>query len=481
MIFLLFIACSTLFPETTPPIKRHDVAASLTGNFRSGPLGIRFIGPERSVHQATVVPVRFSLRPGFEISGALWTPQSPTGAGVIVAHGHYGQGKSGAEAQEIAHQLAAAGALVLAVDTPGVEEWDVPERRIHFGSGAHNRGILYSRGSSAMALQLDVLRRGVDVLEQLGAKPIGATGASGGAVASFYLGWLDSRVVTAVMASSPPIPREAAASGCACDHIPGHPGPDATVLSQWSAPTLWMSDVVQVPPEGLSPKAEFEVFEGPHSYTLPMQERALDWFSDHLGTRKMKPLAATANVDLSTPLGESGFMAIADLPAFKAQPWKPQPSLGRVPRVDCQGEGPVMLTLGAVALAPIQAAGWRTCALSMPTSPGTDFDAAIWTESVGNGTVMADELAGAVAFAVRQKKPKVIWAHRAWGLIASTFEHKFVVHEPVEDLSGLRENDPLWLHVPGAWDGVIQAHTAKAVGVGDDPAALLGALGPPKL
>ena len=50
--------------------------------------------------------------------------------------------------------------------TPPIEEWDIDDRRIHFDDGAHNRGILYARGTSAMALQVDILRRGVDVLAQ---------------------------------------------------------------------------------------------------------------------------------------------------------------------------------------------------------------------------------------------------------------------------------------------------------------------------
>ena len=109
-----------------------------------------------------------------------------------------------------------------------------------------------------------------------GATRIGATGASGGAVQAFYLGWVDERVSTAVMASPPPLPREAAASGCACDHIPGWPGPDPHVLAQWTAPTLWLADVEKPRPEGLSEDAVFEVLAGPHSYTVEMQV-ALDF------------------------------------------------------------------------------------------------------------------------------------------------------------------------------------------------------------
>ena len=162
-IFLL-IACSSLFEVPKAPKERDGVRASLTGNFRNGPANLVQIGSPEESFGASVQRVRFDLRPGFQVSGALWTPDKPTSAGVVVAHGHYGQGKSSAEAQEISHRLAANGAYVLAVDTPGVEEWDVPGRRIHFEDGAHNRAFLVAGGSSALALQLDILRRGLDVL-----------------------------------------------------------------------------------------------------------------------------------------------------------------------------------------------------------------------------------------------------------------------------------------------------------------------------
>ena len=157
MLWLSFIACGALFGPSFVPEDRSAVRESLTGNFRDGDLKMERLGlPKRAVN-ATVQTVSFSLRPGFEVRGALWTPTMPSDVGVIVAHGHYGQGKSGAEAQEIAHRLAARGAWVLAVDTPGVEEWDIDDRQIHFDDGAHNRGILYARGTSAMALQVDIL------------------------------------------------------------------------------------------------------------------------------------------------------------------------------------------------------------------------------------------------------------------------------------------------------------------------------------
>ena len=425
--------------------------------------------PLRAI-EAQVQPVRFSLSPDFEISAALWTPDVPTEIGFIVAQGHYGQGKSGAEAQEIAHRLAARGAWVLAVDTPGVEEWDVPGRQIHFDEGAHNRGLLVSRGTSALALQLDILRRGVDVLEALGARRIGATGASGGAVQAFYLGWLDERVETAVMASFPMIPREAAASGCSCDHIPGHPGPDPHVMGQWRAPTLWMSDVRQPQPAGLPESAHFVVEDGPHSYTLAMQRRALEWFEDHLGLPDGPEHAQVPSFDLSTGAAIPGAATIADLPTVRKLQWTPQPREGTLARVACHGAGPVVVTLGDVPREPLTESGWRVCSVDVPATMSA------WTEAVGEGRVYADELAGAVSTVVRDQSARWVWAHRAWGLVASAQSVPFVVHEPIAELKDLRPTDPPWLHVPGAWEGVLRDRLSKAKASHVDVEPLLAAM-----
>jgi len=109
----------------------------------------------------------------------------------------------------------------------------------------------------------------------------------------------------------------------------------------------------------------------------------------------------------------------------------------------------------------------------MPMPSGQRYDAAAWTESIGAGTVLADELAGAVALAVRQHSAQAIWAHRGWGLVASASALPYVVHQPITDLAHLKASDPPWIHVPGAWDGVLETQIATAVARSDDVAELL--------
>ena len=91
----------------------------------------------------------------------------------------------------------------------------------------------------------------------------------------------DDRVLGAALASPPDIPRASLDDGCTCDWVPGWQ--TERLLSLVDRPTLWMSDQVRSRPAGLGPLADFEVLEGPHSYTAPMVAAALSWLKGTLG------------------------------------------------------------------------------------------------------------------------------------------------------------------------------------------------------
>ncbi len=478
VLWLALIGCGGLIEPPLVVEDRTFVVEQLTGNFREGPIRLQPHGAAMESISATVTPVRFDLRPGFSVSAALWTPQKPTEVGIIVAHGHYGQGKSGAEAQEIAHRLAARGAHVLAVDTPGVEEWDQPGRHMHFSEGAHNRGWLLASGSSALALQVEILRRGLDVLSDQGARRFGATGASGGAVQAFYLAWLDERISAIALASVPRIPREAAAGGCACDQIPGHPGPDPSVLGSVRQPILWMSDVQQDRPKGLGSSVEFEVYDGPHSFTADMQRRTLDWFEQHLGIPDGSWLDTVPAHDLSTgSVGTQEAMPISSLPVQRKLEWAPAVKRGGAFAVECEGSGPVILALGSPKTAALKAGGFTVCRVGIPSPPGAVYDELAWARSIGHGDVRVDALAGAVLAAAETRKAEAVWGHRAWGLVAAATGLPFVVEDPISSMGQVNaETDPPWIHVPGAWEGSIEEMLSRALAVGKDPQALVVAL-----
>jgi len=336
--------------------------------------------------------------------------------------------------------------------------------------------VLVAGGSSALALQMAGLRAAVSVLEGLGAERIGVTGASGGAVASFYLAWIDERIGAAALAAPPPIPREAAASGCACDHIPGHPGPDAGVLAQVTVPSIWMADGASERPNGLGRSAAFYVHEGPHSYTESMQRRALEFFEEELQLSAGEWLASVPNLSLSSGPMPADAVSIAALPLPGRTAWQPKPAQTEVAAVQCRGDGPVWLALGTEDVDDLVAAGRRVCTVRMPAPNGAQWDEAAWTESIGSGSVRADAIVGAVMGAARQHGAVGVWAHRVWGVVAGATGLPFAVIEPVRTAGELTEEDPAWVHVPGAWQGVVDGLLDQAVSVSADRAILVDAL-----
>lgn len=446
----------------------------LIEDWAAGPLSLEQYSAY-SMEGYRIHPVSFLLRPNMGISGALYVPENANGVGVLVAHGHFGEGKSGAEAQAIAHRLAASGVLVLAVDTPGVEERSTPKHWIHEAEGAHNRGWLLAGGSNAMSLQISFLRRGMDVLESQGVSRIGVTGASGGAVQAFYLSLVDERVQALVMASSPRIPREARASGCPCDQIPGRPGPEPGVLANLKVPSLWLSEVPQERPEGLPQHVHFEVIEGPHGYARDMQKRALAFFSESLDFRLEDWKDGDLDlVDLRTPgtLGTSN--GIVDLPLTVTQFWEPKPWSNVAYEYDgCSGSGDVVALVGGsnADREILLEEGFRVCQIELPV------DELGAVEAIGRGQVYADRQAGGLARAVQKSGAVAIWSVRGWSLPASTVGVPYVIREPLRFMADVKpDQDPVWIHVPGAWWGVLERVNEQAVMAGPDPSALANAL-----
>ena len=359
-----------------------------------------------------------------------------------------------------------------------MEEWSQPGRHIHFAEGAHNRGWLLASGTSALALQVDVLRRGLDVLETLGVKRMGVAGASGGAVQAFYTAWLDSRIQALAMVSVPRIPREAAAGGCACDQVPGHPGPDPSVLASVKQPLLWLSEVQQDRPEGLAETAAFVVSAGPHSYTADMQKRTLDWFEEHLGLSAGPWVQSVPGYDLSTGLeGTAEAMPISQLPVQSEPQWSPNVQRGGAYTVECQGDGPVVVVLGRASTDALLTAGFSVCSVSVPVPPGVGHDELALAKSIGTGKVRAESIAGAVQAAAGAHGAVAVWGHRAWGVVAAMTGLPFVVEDPVLSFDDLDPAvDAPWVHVPGAWTGAIDRLLSQSLASGEEPSVLVSAI-----
>ena len=420
----------------------------------------------------TLLPVRLPLWPGFDAHGALLRPTQPVGAGVVVAQGHFGEGKSSPEAQEIALRLVQRGATVVLIDTPGMEEADRPGRHIHFDSGRHHRAMLVAGGTSAMGLQLRLLQRGLDLLQSEGATRLGATGASGGAVQSMYLSLIDERVQATVLASYPMTPREARASGCPCDQVPGWPGPDPSVTAAVSAPSLWLSDGPREPPEGLPRNGTFKVTAGPHSYTLEMQGHALAFFDRHLdlGPAPKDGLGPAPIQAIRTAALTEADLDIPDLLPFltPTATWTPQRIGEGHHELSCDGKGPAVAVAGGDKSdqAALVAAGLKACLVRIPEDT-VAHDVAIAT----GGTPYTHVLSGALAAAADRIHAEAIYAVRGHALVAAGTGLDYVVLDPIRTPAHIDpEQDPAWIHVPGAWWGALEPVWSNALALSNERA-----------
>jgi len=413
-----------------------------------------------------VTVLALDAAPSFRVGAALYEPDRPNGRAVLMAHGHFAAGKSAPEAQELSHRLARRGVTVIAVDNPGMESWGGPERALHGLRGAVNRAWLAAAGTSALSLQLAALRSALDVLEARGFSSVSATGASGGAVLSFWLALEDERVESVVLAAVPDVPRRPDEGGCSCKVSPGWPGPDPTVVAELSVPSLWLSERPDAELEGLPATARWLHVPGPHSYTPAMQREALAFLGLEVGE-----LVPTPALDLrSSGPGEARFhRELRDLPLVPATTWTPAPSSGEAYEVACEGDGATVLVVGGDSedVAAVVSGGLRACSVTMDTS-GYDAD-------LTRGQVFVDRVAGAMADAATAEGAVAIWAVAGWWVPASAAGVPFVVRDPVATADELAP-EQAWVQVPGLWWGVGEERLAHALATADAREPLLAAL-----
>ena len=309
-------------PVTTEAVPAEDLVARLRSSIGVGRLQRSDLNPIEGeplpYDGYTLRPVSIELAEGFRLSGAIWTPDDGgNGFAAIVAHGHFGEGKSSGEAQGPAHALAAAGFRVLALDTPGVEEGERPNRQIHFEGGAANRERLLEMGLSSMGLQVEGLMAGIDLLHTEGPpKGVVALGASGGAVQSGYLALLDERVSAVVMASYVSTPRGSSEGGCPCDAIPGWDGPDGRLMQQLTQPNLWLSELDPPNRDGVGQRGEVVIVEGEHGFNLEMIASMMSWLGPALEIAPLEPPTSIPNTPSNLLSSESvGEAGIAELRA----------------------------------------------------------------------------------------------------------------------------------------------------------------------
>jgi dienelactone hydrolase len=436
--------------------------ASGVTRFEGGQLAPAVLGQPSDYPGYTVRPVSYEVVPGFRSSAALWLPEGPGPyPGVVVLPGHFGEGKASGESQGVAHALAARGVAALALDMPGVEEWESSERQIHFEAGAFQRAALVAAGSSALGLQLHMARRGVDTLEELASVDrIAATGASGGAVLAFYLALLDDRVRAVALASPVGMPRRGDEGGCYCDVLMGHDGATESLLGA------------------------LEALEGPHSYTAEMMAVALPWLDRQLAHRP--PDAQRARQALERPqhtpgaalrsATDEGAMSILALAAQLGQPtaWEPAPVTSPGHALSCEGAGPAVILAGAGPedVEALRAAGRRRCSLSLPADE--TWEARAFT----GGHALVDRPASALAAASASLGGAPVYAVGPWAIAAGASGVPWVARAP---LRGIDELDPAihppWVQVPGLWWGGLEQLYDTALVIDEDPLVLVEVLG----
>lgn len=469
---LILLACGGPTVQPADPQRLH--AALGLGVIPRAPLA-PIEGAATVLEGVRVIPVSLQLYPGLRVSAALWLPpgDGPFDA-ALVAHGHFGEGKTAGESQAPAFALARAGYAALAVDTLGVEEGDLPGRRLHFEGGAHNRALLVAGGTSAMATQIEGLQAGIQYLKGRGdIDQLVVIGASGGAVQAHYLSVLDDSIVGAVLAAYVPTPREARAGGCACDGVPGWPGPDPSLTASLTQPSLWLTELDQPAPEGLPRRAAFEVLVGPHSFTEPMIAETLAFMGALFGGEDSAnltqlPLLSTEALR-SADVGPASLVDV--LQPTSPPRWAPKPDLDAPYTLSCEGAGTVVIAAGAREdeLLALAQAGLKVCALTV-TFDEVDQEAGLIT-----GRPYVDRFAGALLSAARRERAELLYVTRAWGVAAEGAGLPYVLRGPLtrpQDVDPAQ--DPPWVHAPGWWWPT--PTYPGAILTGDDPAALTMAL-----
>ncbi len=157
--------------------------------------------------------IYFESYPGVLVTGALYTPAEPEGRlpAVLCPHGHWKHGRLEEPPQARCINFAKQGYVVLAIDMVGYND---------NGPITHKFQGDALWGLSLGGLQLWNCIRSIDLLESLDnvdAKRIGVTGASGGGTQTFMVSAIDRRV----KASAPVCMISAHfQGGCLCENVP---------------------------------------------------------------------------------------------------------------------------------------------------------------------------------------------------------------------------------------------------------------------
>ncbi len=149
----------------------------------------------------SIMQLCYQSRPDFYVTASLYVPEGKGPFPAIMnLHGHHFEGHLAGKIQQIAHEFAKSGYVVLSNDAFGAGERSTVHGQFEY-HGAMRGGGLLSLGESLMGIQIIDNMRGVDLLLSLpyvDGEKIGATGGSGGGNQTMYLAAFDERVKAAV-------------------------------------------------------------------------------------------------------------------------------------------------------------------------------------------------------------------------------------------------------------------------------------------
>ena len=190
-----------------------------------------------------VQPISLQVFEDFRISGALFEPKkSVLSPAFLMAHGHYGEGKSSGEAQGPSHVLADRGYVVLALDTPRGRRVRSTQPTNPLRRGRQKQGCAAVSQQQCNGPPSAWTSGWIGLLEPTRRHPLdrrrGCIGWRRPSLLHSPRG--SQRIKALVMASFVPIPRLEKEGGCPCDWVGSQA--DKAIVTTLGIPSLWMSE-----------------------------------------------------------------------------------------------------------------------------------------------------------------------------------------------------------------------------------------------